>query len=132
VHDLIAARAGVSERTIFQHFPDREALLVVVAERQTERVIAMLKPIASDGPLEERNGHEAFRAFNRSQIERVFGAELERLGDAERSTVVDAAAAGSESTAWKELRFPQVRRRRRPGAPCGGRSRACCGATDRS
>src|SRR5436305_15034061 len=52
--DLIAARAGVSERTIFQHFPDREALLVAVADRQTERVTAMLEPISSDGPLESR------------------------------------------------------------------------------
>ena len=52
--DAIAARAGVSERTIFQHFPDREALLVAVAERQGQRVIALYEPIRSDGPLDAR------------------------------------------------------------------------------
>ena len=30
----IAARAGVSERSVFQHFPDREALLEAVAHEQ--------------------------------------------------------------------------------------------------
>lgn len=140
--DLIAARAGVSERTIFQHFPDREALLVAVADRQTERVTAMLEPISSDGPLESRidalvaqrakvwdtiapvrragelvepfsevigAGLKRFRAFNRSQIEQVFGPELERLREPDRATVIDATAAASEWTTWKELRFHQGR-----------------------
>jgi TetR/AcrR family transcriptional regulator of autoinduction and epiphytic fitness len=140
--DAIAARAGVSERTIFQHFPDREALLVAVAERQGQRVMAMYEPIRSDGPLDARidalvaqrakvweavapmrraaelvepfsdviaGGLKTFRAFNRSQVEHVFKVELERLSDADRATVVDAAAAASEWTAWKELRFHQGR-----------------------
>ncbi len=140
--DVIAARAGVSERTIFQHFPDREALLVAVAERQGRRVMALYEPIGSDGPLEARidalvaqrakvweavapmrraaelvepfsdviaRGLKTFRAFNRSQVAHVFEAELARLSDGDRATVVDAAAAASEWTAWKEWRFHQGR-----------------------
>ena len=51
---VIAARAGVAERTIFQHFHDRDALFLAVAARQTERLTAMWEPVASTGPLEDR------------------------------------------------------------------------------
>ena len=50
----IAARAGVAERTIFQHFPDRDALFLAVGARQTERLTAMWDPIARTGPFEDR------------------------------------------------------------------------------
>jgi AcrR family transcriptional regulator len=44
----------VAERTIFQHFPDRDALFLAVAGRQTERLTAMWEPLARTGPFEER------------------------------------------------------------------------------
>lgn len=50
----IAARAGVSERSVFQHFPDREALFEAVAREQYDRVVPTLRPIDSSLPLEER------------------------------------------------------------------------------
>jgi TetR/AcrR family transcriptional regulator of autoinduction and epiphytic fitness len=50
----IAARAGVSERSVFQHFPDREALLEAVAREQYKRVVPTLIPVDSSLPLEER------------------------------------------------------------------------------
>jgi len=50
----IAARAGVSERSVFQHFPDREALLEAVAREQYDRVVPTLRPIDSSLPLPER------------------------------------------------------------------------------
>jgi TetR/AcrR family transcriptional regulator, regulator of autoinduction and epiphytic fitness len=50
----IAARAGVAERTIFQHFSDRDALFLAVGERQTERLTAMWEQLPRTGPLEER------------------------------------------------------------------------------
>ena len=37
--ERIAQRAGVSERSVFQHFPDREALFEAVARQQWERMI---------------------------------------------------------------------------------------------
>jgi TetR/AcrR family transcriptional regulator, regulator of autoinduction and epiphytic fitness len=50
----IAARAGVSERSVFQHFPDREALFEAVAREQYARVVPRLIPIDASLPLEER------------------------------------------------------------------------------
>jgi TetR/AcrR family transcriptional regulator, regulator of autoinduction and epiphytic fitness len=52
--ERIAERAGVAERTIFQHFHDREALFEAAARRQYERVVPTLKPISPELPLEER------------------------------------------------------------------------------
>jgi TetR/AcrR family transcriptional regulator, regulator of autoinduction and epiphytic fitness len=50
----IAARAGVSERSVFQHFPDREALFEAVAREQYGRVVPTLVPIDSSLPFGER------------------------------------------------------------------------------
>jgi AcrR family transcriptional regulator len=50
----IAARAGVSERSVFQHFPDREALLEAVAREQYQRVVPTLVPVDSSLPLADR------------------------------------------------------------------------------
>jgi TetR/AcrR family transcriptional regulator of autoinduction and epiphytic fitness len=52
--DLIAARAGVSERSIFQHFPERDQLLAAVGDRQRERVLAIVERIPTELELEER------------------------------------------------------------------------------
>ncbi|GAA2325001.1 TetR/AcrR family transcriptional regulator [Streptomyces kunmingensis] len=43
----IAERAGVSERSVFVHFADREALYVGAAERQAQRWQAFADPIPS-------------------------------------------------------------------------------------
>jgi TetR/AcrR family transcriptional regulator of autoinduction and epiphytic fitness len=50
----IAARAGVSERSVFQHFPDREALFEAVAREQYGRVVPTLIPIDASIPFDER------------------------------------------------------------------------------
>ncbi len=52
--ERIAKRAGVSERSVFQHFPDREALFEAVARQQYERVFSGLEPVDSSLPLPER------------------------------------------------------------------------------
>ena len=52
--ERIAARAGVSERSLFQHFPDREQLFEAVARQQYERVMPTLEPIDASLPLSER------------------------------------------------------------------------------
>ena len=52
--ERIAKRAGVSERSVFQHFPDREALFEAVARQQYERVFSQLKPVDPSLPLTER------------------------------------------------------------------------------
>ena len=52
--ERISARAGVSERSVFQHFHDREALFEAVARRQYERVVPTLRPVDTGLPLAER------------------------------------------------------------------------------
>jgi AcrR family transcriptional regulator len=52
--ERIAARAGVSERSLFQHFPDREQLFEAVARQQYERVVPTLRPVDASLALPER------------------------------------------------------------------------------
>lgn len=50
----IAAHAGVSLRSVFQHFEDLEALFAAAADRQTERLTALLRPLPASGSLAAR------------------------------------------------------------------------------
>jgi TetR/AcrR family transcriptional regulator, regulator of autoinduction and epiphytic fitness len=52
--ERIAQRAGVSERSLFQHFADRDALYQAVAVQQYERIVPTLEPIDPSLPLPER------------------------------------------------------------------------------
>jgi AcrR family transcriptional regulator len=52
--ERIAERAGVSERSVFQHFADREALYQAVALQQYERILPTLEAIDVSLPLPER------------------------------------------------------------------------------
>jgi TetR/AcrR family transcriptional regulator, regulator of autoinduction and epiphytic fitness len=67
----IAARAGVSERSVFQHFPDRETLLEAVAREQYDRVVPTLRPVDSTLPLPERI--EQFTAQRARLYEQIGG-----------------------------------------------------------
>jgi TetR/AcrR family transcriptional regulator of autoinduction and epiphytic fitness len=50
----VAARAGVAPRTVFQHYPDREALFGAVSERRQARLDALMGEIDAAAPLDER------------------------------------------------------------------------------
>lgn len=50
----IADQAGVSERSVFQHFPNREALFTGVSERQAARVVQVVRTIDLKLPLPAR------------------------------------------------------------------------------
>ncbi len=50
----IAEEAGVSVRSVFQHFDDLETLFSMVAERALANVADLLKPIDPDLPFAER------------------------------------------------------------------------------
>jgi TetR/AcrR family transcriptional regulator of autoinduction and epiphytic fitness len=67
--ERIAARAGVSERSLFQHFADREALYQAVALQQYERVAPTLEPIDVTLSLPERI--DAFVAQRARLLEEV-------------------------------------------------------------
>ena len=67
--ERIAKRAGVSERSLFQHFADREALYQAVAVQQYERVAPTLEPVDLGLPLGERI--DAFVAQRARLLEEV-------------------------------------------------------------
>jgi TetR/AcrR family transcriptional regulator, regulator of autoinduction and epiphytic fitness len=73
----IAERAGVSERSVFQHFPDRETLFEAVAREQYERIIPTLVPIDTTLPLQERI--EQFVAQRAHLYERIGGVRRAAL-----------------------------------------------------
>jgi AcrR family transcriptional regulator len=50
----IARTAGVSTRSIFQHFDDTEALFAAVAQQVVEQLMPLAKPIESSLPWDER------------------------------------------------------------------------------
>jgi AcrR family transcriptional regulator len=50
----VAERAGVSVRSVFQHFADLPALHIAVTERIVERVAVLLHPVDPRAPLGER------------------------------------------------------------------------------
>jgi len=50
----VAARAGVSVRSVFQHFDDLETLHASVAERLVERVAVLVVPVPPELPVGER------------------------------------------------------------------------------
>ena len=50
----IAARAGVSLRSIFQHFPDLEALFAAAASHYYEQLVELVTPLNPDGLLTDR------------------------------------------------------------------------------
>ena len=67
--ERISARAGVSERSLFQHFADREALYQAVAVQQYERIVPTLVPVDVSLPLPDRI--EAFVAQRARLLETV-------------------------------------------------------------
>jgi AcrR family transcriptional regulator len=75
--ERVAQRAGVSERSIFQHFRDREALFVAVARTQYERVVPTLRPVDPSLPLEQRL--DAFLEQRCRLLERVKGVRRAAL-----------------------------------------------------
>lgn len=73
----IAERAGVSVRSVFQHFDDLETLFSAMGEQVFERLAALVRPIDPSAPLAERirtfvvqrgEVHEAVTPISRAAI----------------------------------------------------------------
>jgi AcrR family transcriptional regulator len=111
----IAARAGISLRSVFQHFPDMEALFAAAADRQIERLRPRLESIDPARPLRERIG--AFVAQRTQLLEAV--APVRRAALLMEPFSAEIAKrlrwARSESRAEIERTFAPELRRRRPG-----------------
>jgi TetR/AcrR family transcriptional regulator, regulator of autoinduction and epiphytic fitness len=133
--ERIAARAGVSERTVFQHYADREALFEAVGDRQAARVLPTLEVIPPELPLAERI--DRFTKQRARLLERLSGvrrgalllepespavadglamarrlkaAEIERVFAAEIAAAPELRAplvAAGAWTAWEGLRRHQ-------------------------
>jgi AcrR family transcriptional regulator len=50
----IAAKAGVSLRSLYVHFDDLEALFVAASERHAQRMAALLPPLVTEGTFDQR------------------------------------------------------------------------------
>jgi TetR/AcrR family transcriptional regulator of autoinduction and epiphytic fitness len=50
----VAARAGLSVRSVFQHFADLEDLLLAVSDRQTNRIASLYTGVQYEGDLASR------------------------------------------------------------------------------
>lgn len=76
----VSERAGVSLRSVFQHFADLEMLFATAADRQAERLGHLIKPVPADAPFEER-----LRLFVETRC-----AVLEAISPVRRSALLQA------------------------------------------
>ncbi len=60
---MIAERSQVSTRSIFQHFPDLETLFAAAVQRESNRFGQFIRPIAADGPYDQRAGELIAQRF---------------------------------------------------------------------
>ena len=114
----IAERAGVSERTIFQHFADLETLFSAAARRLGERIVRKLEYISAEGHFENRLKnyldelvyiHESMTPVRRaSRLHEPFSPVLEHALRSWR----DEMRRGIERVFSLELDGSQVDRRR--------------------
>jgi TetR/AcrR family transcriptional regulator, regulator of autoinduction and epiphytic fitness len=114
----IAVRAGVSERSVFQHFGDRESLFEAAARRQYERVAPTLRRIDRELPLAERI--DEFTAQRARLYETVSGVRRGALLIEHESPTVAGRLAEVRAAKAKEVekvfatelrgRAPAVRR----------------------
>lgn len=82
----VATRARVSPRSIFQHFPDLEALFAAAAERYVERFPPALDGVAAAGDLDDRL--DAFVAAWAERCEESEGVRRASLHQAHHSREV--------------------------------------------
>jgi len=88
----LAARAGVSERSVFVHFADLDELRVAAAEHELDQVRALLEPVPAELPLQDRV------QVLLAQHERAYPVQrrLAALVRARTSDVLDAQARAGE------------------------------------
>ncbi|PRY59854.1 TetR/AcrR family transcriptional regulator [Glycomyces artemisiae] len=63
--DAIAARAGVSKRTVYDHFGDKQHLFAAVLDRSGETLIATIRAAIDEELTADRDVREALLAFAR-------------------------------------------------------------------
>src|SRR5581483_4536693 len=141
----IAERAGLSLRTVFQHFADMESLYAAVADRQTERVRALVAETVDPSarfyetvtPVRRASLLVAHRSpeltarlegvtrYLRRQLATTFEPELAALDRGRRSDVLSALEVATSWETWDSLRRGQ----RRSAAAAARTVRVLVGAT---
>ncbi len=121
----VAARAGVSVRSVHNHFADVEALRAEVAQRQWERHAHLLGEVASVRDLVDQRAafYEAVTpvrraalltvsdsptiAKNLARLDRVLRRQLESLYSDLHADTLDALDAATSWDMWDRLRTTQ-------------------------
>jgi AcrR family transcriptional regulator len=121
----VAARAGVSVRSVHNHFEDVEALRAEVAQRQWERHASLVGPTATVEELVEQRAaffeavtpvrraallsvHDSPTiARNLARLDRVLRRQLERSFPEIDPTTLDALDVLTSWDAWNRLRTAQ-------------------------
>ena len=121
----VAARAGVSVRSVHNHFADVEALRAEVAQRQWERHASLIGPAATVEELVEQRAafFEAVTPVRRAgllsihdsptinrnlaRLDRVLRRQLERSFPGVEATTLDALDLVTSWDAWNRLRTAQ-------------------------
>ncbi|WP_255447522.1 TetR/AcrR family transcriptional regulator [Schumannella sp. 10F1B-5-1] len=85
--EAIAAEAGLTRRTVYGHFPNRDALLDALAQRGSERVVAAIASVDEADPV-RRLALIAVRAWDEIAGVRVMAVTTVR---GPRAEIVDAA-----------------------------------------
>jgi TetR/AcrR family transcriptional regulator, regulator of autoinduction and epiphytic fitness len=98
----IAAKAGVSLRSLYVHFDDLEALFVAASERHAQRLAAILPPLVKDGPVDDRV--EAFLDRRTTLNEVGAGVRRAALLQEPFSPALQAATASARSLLRAEVR----------------------------
>jgi AcrR family transcriptional regulator len=130
--DEVAARAGVSARSVHNHFEDVEALRAEVAQRQSERFVHLLEPMPAKLTRRERIAEtvarraEAYEAItpvrraallsvhdsptiasNLAKLDRRLRRQLDQLFPGVGSETLDALDATLSWDTWHRLRTAQ-------------------------
>ena len=84
----IAARAGLSVRSVFQHFADLEDLLLAVSDHQTNRIASLFTGVQYDGDLPSRI--DVFVAYRARLFETIAPIRRSAMLQAPFSRVVAA------------------------------------------
>ncbi|HET6951118.1 MAG TPA: TetR/AcrR family transcriptional regulator [Acidimicrobiales bacterium] len=98
----IAAKAGVSLRSLYVHFDDLEALFVAASDRHSERMAALLSPLVTTGSFDERL--EAFLKRRITLNETGAGVRRAALLQEPFSPALQAALASGRSLMRSEVR----------------------------
>jgi TetR/AcrR family transcriptional repressor of mexJK operon len=72
--DVIAARAGVSKRTVYDHYADKETIFLRVLERVNETLVATVRAAIEQELVPGRDVRDALTAFGCRIVDRAFAS----------------------------------------------------------